>query len=638
MAIIDQSLLSGKIRDQPIGNELASLLVKAGKAAGIDTIYITSGGQPGSSGKRTGSTRHDKGRAADLYLFADNKALTFTNSSAPAKVKKFLTACAAYGANGLGAGTDYMGNKTMHIGFGRTTIDNEKLVWGKKGKSAFAPKWVRDAAREGWFNPPDWVYDTDDDEPEDLPESEEVLIDAIPDVPDKFTYDIIKGAQASEQKWGVPTSITLAQWALESNYGKSMPEGSNNPFGIKALPGQPSVVAWTKEMQNGKLVPMQEPFRVFPDMGAAFIEHSRLLGTSHHYTKARQFMNDPDRFADALTGIYATDTKYGSKLKTLMKQYDLYRFNLNKQANSSQTNSDREVSMSSPLTQGHPNSVQVKVLQEQLTNLGYKLGAIDGKFGRLTTAALLAFQNDNNLPTTGIVDLTTQEALASAPKRRFDTERETASEAELAAAGSRTIKNARRSRLASLVLSGLGLLGIGNSAVVNSTPPVAPVTSGNLPDQLLPFLNDVQNLSATTAPQKFQEITELSKNLIFQLQGKSLSPDVVQLLTQVKNTLTPEVREANPELAGILEGLTTPVTTTNTPLTSIFDILPTFFMTGTIPETVMTGVAAVGNSMLPGFGGSLAVLGVGLAGRYFANKIASARTQDHRTGGNLNPR
>ena len=40
MAILDQSLLTGKIRDQPIGNELASLLVKAGKAAGIDTIYI----------------------------------------------------------------------------------------------------------------------------------------------------------------------------------------------------------------------------------------------------------------------------------------------------------------------------------------------------------------------------------------------------------------------------------------------------------------------------------------------------------------------------------------------------------------------------------------------------------------------
>ena len=159
-----------------------------------------------------------------------------------------------------------------------------------------------------------------------------------------------------------------------------------------------------------------------------------------------------------------------------------------------------------------------------------------------------------------------------------------------------------------------------------------------MPDQLLPFLSEVQTLSSATTPEKFQQITELSQNLLLQLQGKSLSPDVVQLLTQVKEILSPQVRAANPELSGILDGLTNQVATTNTPFNSVFDILPTFFVNGTIPETLMTGVAAVGNSMLPGFGGSLAVLGVGLAGRYFANKIASARTQDHRTGGNLNPR
>ena len=42
-------------------------------------------------------------------------------------------------------------------------------------------------------------------------------------------------AVASRRKWTVPASITIAQWAVESAWGASMPPGSNNPFGIKAV-------------------------------------------------------------------------------------------------------------------------------------------------------------------------------------------------------------------------------------------------------------------------------------------------------------------------------------------------------------------------------------------------------------------
>ena len=51
--------------------------------------------------------------------------------------------------------------------------------------------------------------------------------------------EIIEAARASLKNWGIPPSITLAQWIVESAWGAAMPPDSNNPFGIKALEGQP---------------------------------------------------------------------------------------------------------------------------------------------------------------------------------------------------------------------------------------------------------------------------------------------------------------------------------------------------------------------------------------------------------------
>lgn len=120
-------------------------------------------------------------------------------------------------------------------------------------------------------------------------------------------------------------SVTLAQWALESNYGKNMPAGSNNPFGIKAVAGQPSVSAMTTEVLSGKTVKMKQPFRKFADLEAAFSAHNRLLATSKYYAAARLSRYSQD-FMNALTGVYATDPYYGDKLMQIAGKYNLYRF------------------------------------------------------------------------------------------------------------------------------------------------------------------------------------------------------------------------------------------------------------------------------------------------------------------------
>src|ERR1051326_2144939 len=140
------------IRNKPITAELTEVLKKAGEAAGVDTIDIVSGGQDakGKGKRRTGSTRHDLGRAADVKFIVGGKALTFTDTKADPKVLAFVTAAAAAGAIGIGAGVEYMGHETIHVGFGTSKADKKKRTGGKSGRRVNAPRGLREAARAGW--------------------------------------------------------------------------------------------------------------------------------------------------------------------------------------------------------------------------------------------------------------------------------------------------------------------------------------------------------------------------------------------------------------------------------------------------------------------------------------------------------
>lgn len=145
---------SGAIRDRPIVPELEAILDQAARAAGVDRVVVGSGGQPGTTGKRKGSTRHDGGRAADFKLYQGGKVLAFTDAAAPPAVIRFITECARLGANGIGASVLYMGPETFHVGFGLTPADRNRVVWGgAAANSAGAPKWLRDACTVGWSGP-----------------------------------------------------------------------------------------------------------------------------------------------------------------------------------------------------------------------------------------------------------------------------------------------------------------------------------------------------------------------------------------------------------------------------------------------------------------------------------------------------
>jgi hypothetical protein len=148
------------IRNRAITTELRELLDGAAEATRLERVVIVSGGQTsnharhlkGVVGGWTGSRRHDNGRAADIELVRDGDTLTFTDTDG-SQVAEFVTASAARGATGIGAGVHYMGRRRIHVGFGKSPTDLQELVWGAAGASANAPAWLRAAAREGWNNP-----------------------------------------------------------------------------------------------------------------------------------------------------------------------------------------------------------------------------------------------------------------------------------------------------------------------------------------------------------------------------------------------------------------------------------------------------------------------------------------------------
>lgn len=97
--------------------------------------------------------------------------------------------------------------------------------------------------------------------------------------------------------------------------------------------------------------------------------------------------------------------------------------------------------------------------QKRLKALGYhQVGEMDGLYGPATRGALLAFQADNSLPTSGVLDAVTEYALQLAPARQVSPARLIAAEA--AVANRPAVKSARAAgRIVKGGLLGGGILG-----------------------------------------------------------------------------------------------------------------------------------------------------------------------------------
>jgi flagellum-specific peptidoglycan hydrolase FlgJ len=142
-----------------------------------------------------------------------------------------------------------------------------------------------------------------------------------------FINAVAPGAAAAQRKYGVPAAVTIAQAINESGWGQSqLATKDNNLFGIKGTGPAGSDPLPTQEYLNGQWVSQTAAFRVYNSVAESIDDHGKLLATSGYYGQAMASRGDADAFANALTGIYATDPGYGQTLIGLMSQYNLYRY------------------------------------------------------------------------------------------------------------------------------------------------------------------------------------------------------------------------------------------------------------------------------------------------------------------------
>jgi flagellar protein FlgJ len=137
-----------------------------------------------------------------------------------------------------------------------------------------------------------------------------------------FVQDLWPQAQQAGQLLGVDPRHLLAQAALESNWGRNVPQdsagrSSNNLFGIKASADWTgaTVTSGTQEFRGGAPTNTAAQFKAYATPAQSFQDYVALLRNNPRYSTALNTGGDLQAFASGLQrGGYATDPDYASKI------------------------------------------------------------------------------------------------------------------------------------------------------------------------------------------------------------------------------------------------------------------------------------------------------------------------------------
>lgn len=139
-----------------------------------------------------------------------------------------------------------------------------------------------------------------------------------------FLEEAKRAALAASAKSGLPAGITVAQAALESNWGESgLSKAAANYFGIKAHGKHEKIAMRTGEYEDGKAKICVQEFAKFASMEECFRVRDELILRMKVYADAREKAGDPVAFAKAMAKHWATDPHYAEKVLRIYEEWNL---------------------------------------------------------------------------------------------------------------------------------------------------------------------------------------------------------------------------------------------------------------------------------------------------------------------------
>lgn len=148
-----------------------------------------------------------------------------------------------------------------------------------------------------------------------------------------FIAEIAPISQSLQREFGILASISLAQAALESNYGKSQLAAEYyNLFGVKTEKDDPNGIDLpTLEFIDGEMIEIVDRFKVYSSWEASLRAHAELLyyGTtwdSDYYKDVRLGRDYLSQAKGLQSSGYATDPDYASKIIEMIEAKQLYQY------------------------------------------------------------------------------------------------------------------------------------------------------------------------------------------------------------------------------------------------------------------------------------------------------------------------
>ncbi|MEW6660884.1 MAG: glycoside hydrolase family 73 protein [Bacillota bacterium] len=153
--------------------------------------------------------------------------------------------------------------------------------------------------------------------------------------PQDFIRLVAPSAQLSQEITGIYASIIIAQAALESGWGETVPVDINNGkysfnlFGIKGT-GPAGSVEWKdQDLDQGKLKEGIHRFRAYHNFAESIADHSRVLSLPR-YAKVKEASSVEQAVKELHRAGYALDPDYPQKLLQIIKKHRLKVYDLSR--------------------------------------------------------------------------------------------------------------------------------------------------------------------------------------------------------------------------------------------------------------------------------------------------------------------